>query len=101
MLSVRVIYGSVPGKGAVHAQALLGGPGKMAAVMQIGMDIAPADIITAITSPGFDGNAQRRQYGIVDLMSRSDGFSGTQNGAVASDRQGQIGTFTFSVQGNI
>ena len=101
MLSVRIIYGSVPGKGAVHAQAQLGGPGKNEAVMQVGMDIAPADIITSITALGFDGNAQRRQYGIVDLASRSAGFTGTQNGAVASDRQAQVGSYTFSVQGNL
>jgi uncharacterized Ntn-hydrolase superfamily protein len=101
MLSVRIIYGSVPGKGAVHAQALLGGPGKNAAVMQVGMDVAPADIITAITAPAFDGNAQRRQYGIVDLQARSAGFTGAQNGAVADDQHAQVGPYTFSVQGNI
>lgn len=99
--SVRVIYGSVPGKGAVHAQAQLGGPGKLAAVTQIGMDIAPIDIITSITATGFDANAQRRQYGIVDLMTRKAGFTGAQNGVFAQDRQGTISTFTYSVQGNI
>jgi len=99
--SVRIIYGSVPGKGAVHAQAQLGGPGKMAAVMQIGMDAAPTDIITSITQTAFDANAQRRQYGIVDLAMRSAGFSGTQNGAFSGDRQGTLGAFTYSVQGNI
>jgi uncharacterized Ntn-hydrolase superfamily protein len=101
MLSVHIIYGSVPGKGAVHAQAQLGGPGKNAAVMQVGMDVAPADIIAAITATGFDANAQRRQYGIVDLQARSAGFTGTQNGMFADDRQAQVGPYTFSVQGNI
>lgn len=100
-LSVRVIYGSVPGKGAVHAQAQLGGPGKAEAVEQIGMDVAPATIIAAITATTFDGNAQRRQYGIVDLMMRSAGFSGSQTGAFSDDRQAQVGAFTYSVQGNI
>jgi uncharacterized Ntn-hydrolase superfamily protein len=100
-LSVRVIYGSVPGKGAVHAQALLGGPGKNAAVMQLGMDVPPEMIITSITDPQFDGSAQRRQYGIVDLMSRSAGFTGAQTGAFAGDRQDTVGSFVFSVQGNI
>jgi uncharacterized Ntn-hydrolase superfamily protein len=100
-LSVTVIYGSVPGKGAVHAQAQLGGPGKAAAVMQLGMDIAPADIIASITSTQFDPNAQQRQYGIVDLMARSAGFSGALTAAYSDDRQHAIGTFTYSVQGNI
>lgn len=100
-LSVRVIYGSVPGKGAVHAQAQLGGPGKNGAVTQLGMDVDPAAIITSITATAFDANAQRRQYGIVDLMARSAGFTGAQTQAFTDDRQAQIRTFTYSVQGNI
>ncbi|HEY5923974.1 MAG TPA: DUF1028 domain-containing protein [Kofleriaceae bacterium] len=100
-LSVSIVYGSVPGKGAVHAQAQLGGGGKAAAVMQIAMDIPPEMIITSITNLSFDANAQRRQYGIVDLMARSAGFSGTQNGAFSDDRQLMVGTYTFSIQGNI
>jgi uncharacterized Ntn-hydrolase superfamily protein len=100
-LSVSVVYGSVPGKGAVHAQAQLGGPGKNAAVMQVGMDIDPAAIIGSITATSFDANAQRRQYGIVDLMGRSAGFTGTQALAFADDRQASIGTYTYSLQGNI
>jgi uncharacterized Ntn-hydrolase superfamily protein len=100
-LSVSIVYGSVPGKGAVHAQAQLGGPGKNAAVMQLGMDVDPTAIIASITSTAFDGNAQRRQYGIVDLMGRSAGFTGTQALAFADDRQATVGTYTYSVQGNI
>jgi len=100
-LSVSIVYGGVPGKGAVHAQAQLGGPGKNAAVMQLGMDVDPAAIITSITATAFDANAQRRQYGIVDLMARSAGFTGTQTSPFTDDRQAQVGTYTYSVQGNI
>jgi uncharacterized Ntn-hydrolase superfamily protein len=100
-LSVSIVYGSVPGKGAVHAQAQLGGPGKSTAVMMLNMNEVPSTIITSITNSSFDGNFQRRQYGIVDLMGRSAGFTGTQAQAFADDRQGTIGTFTYSVQGNI
>jgi uncharacterized Ntn-hydrolase superfamily protein len=100
-LSVSIVYGSVPGKGAVHAQAQLGGPGKSAAIMQLGMDVDPAAIIASITATSFDSNAQRRQYGIVDLMGRSAGFTGSQALAFADDRQVQVGTYTYSVQGNI
>ena len=100
-LSVLIIYGSVPGTGAVHAQASLGGPGKDAAVMQLAMDVAPADIITSITNLQFDANAERRQYGIVDLMGRSAGFTGSLTTAYTDDRQSQTGPFTVSVQGNI
>jgi uncharacterized Ntn-hydrolase superfamily protein len=100
-LSVRVIYGSVPGRGVVHAQAQLGGPGRDRAVMLVGMDTDPVAIITAITAPGFDGGAQLRQYGIVDVMARTAGFTGNQTGAFAADRQGELGPFAYSVQGNI
>lgn len=100
-LSVSVVYGSVPGKGAVHAQAQLGGPGKAAAVMQLGMDVEPTAIIASITATSFDANAERRQYGIVDLMGRSAGFTGSQALAFADDRQATIGTYTYSLQGNI
>jgi uncharacterized Ntn-hydrolase superfamily protein len=100
-LSVSVVYGSVPGKGAVHAQAQLGGPGKSAAVMQLASGTEPSAIIASITSTAFDANAQRRQYGIVDLMGRSAGFTGTQTLAFADDRQGTAGTYAYSVQGNI
>jgi uncharacterized Ntn-hydrolase superfamily protein len=100
-LSVSVVYGGVPGHGAVHAQAQLGGPGKNAAVMQLGSDTDPMAIITSITATSFDANAQRRQYGIVDLMGRAAGFTGTQALAFADDRQGQVGTYTYSIQGNI
>jgi uncharacterized Ntn-hydrolase superfamily protein len=67
--------------------------------MQLGAD--PTAIITAITSPGFDSSAQVRQYGIVDLDGRAAGFSGSQTQAFSDDRQAQVGTFTYSVQGNI
>jgi uncharacterized Ntn-hydrolase superfamily protein len=100
-LSVGVVYGAVPGKGVVAAQAQLGGQGKNAAVMMLGMNEVPSTIITSITNTSFDSNAQRRQYGIVDLMGRSAGFTGTQTGPFADDRQGQFMTFTYSVQGNI
>jgi uncharacterized Ntn-hydrolase superfamily protein len=100
-LSVRVIYGVVPGVGVVHAQAQLGGPGKDEAVRLLGQGMAPDAIIAAITNQSFDGGAQRRQYGIVDLEARAAGFTGNQTGAFADDRQGSIGAFTYSVQGNI
>ena len=100
-LSVSVVYGGVPGHGAVHAQAQLGGPGKNAAVMQLGMDLDPMAIITSITNLSFDANAQRRQYGVVDLMARAAGFTGNQALAFADDRQATVGTYTYSVQGNI
>jgi uncharacterized Ntn-hydrolase superfamily protein len=100
-LSVRVIYGSVPGHGAVHAQARLGGPGRDEAVDRLGADEDPAAIIAAITDPGFDPMASTRQYGIVDLAGRAAGYTGASTLAYAEDRQGPLGGITYSVQGNI
>jgi MYXO-CTERM domain-containing protein len=99
--SVRVIYGSVPGQGVVHAQAQIGGGGKASAVTQLGEGVEPTTIIATITASSFDANAQRRQYGIVDLAGRAAGFTGSENGSFADDRQGSVATFTYAVQGNI
>src|SRR5262245_60606890 len=99
--TVDVIYFSAPGHGVVHAQAALGGPGGAEAQMRVMLDEAPVDIIAAITDLAFDPNAQRRQYGIVDLSMRSAGFTGNQTLAYADDRQGVAGAYTYSVQGNI
>jgi uncharacterized Ntn-hydrolase superfamily protein len=100
-LSVRVIYRSAPGHGAVHAQASLGGQGRDAAAQRLALDEDPAAIIAAITDPGFDPNAQSRQYGVVDLSRRAAGFTGSTTLAYADDRQGELGALTYSVQGNI
>jgi uncharacterized Ntn-hydrolase superfamily protein len=100
-LSVRVIYRSAPGHGAVHAQASLGGQGRDEAAARVALDEDPAAIIAAITAPGFDPNAPSRQYGIVDLSRRAAGFTGASTLAYADDRQGELGALTYSVQGNI
>ena len=42
-----------------------------------------------------------RQYGVVDLMGRSAGFTGAGAMNYKEDRQGSVGTFTYSTQGNI
>jgi uncharacterized Ntn-hydrolase superfamily protein len=102
-LDVGVVYGGVPGHGVVHAQAALDPQhkGRDQAKVMLGMDADPAAIITAITMANFDNGYASRQYGIVDLMGRSKGFTGTQAQNYKEDRQGTLGTFTYSAQGNI
>jgi uncharacterized Ntn-hydrolase superfamily protein len=95
------IYNVAPGFGVMHSQALLGSPGRDDAVMAMMNGVAPADILAMITQQSFDSQAQSRQYGIVDLMGRSAGFTGSSTLAFADDRQGQVGAYTYSVQGNI
>jgi len=99
--SVYIIYGTAPGHGVVHAQALIGGPGKDEAVNELNMDIPPADIIVNITDPVFDPAFSVRQYGIADLMGRAAGFTGINTQMYTEDRQGIVATFPYSVQGNI
>lgn len=99
--SVRVIYGVAVGRGVVHAQAFVNNAGRDQAVSLLTDDLEPADIIEVITSPEFDTLAQQRQYGVVSLDGLAAGFTGTDNGDFAGDRQSEDGTFFFSVQGNI
>jgi hypothetical protein len=68
------------------------------------MGVAPADIIQQITATSYDALSSTRQYGVVDLQGRAAGFTGTNNTSVQQyreDRQGTIGTYTYSVQGNV
>jgi uncharacterized Ntn-hydrolase superfamily protein len=98
---VYIIYGSVPGTGAVHAQAQFSMAGRNRAVQLLGQAQSPQQIIQAITANAFDNNAASRQYGVVDVTGRSAGFTGGSTLPFADDVQGTIGTFAFSVQGNI
>jgi uncharacterized Ntn-hydrolase superfamily protein len=98
---VGVVYRPSVGHGGVNAQAAANASGRDRAVMLLNMDVAPADIIANITASSFDSNAAVRQYGVVDLMGRAAGFTGSSAMNYKEDRQGTIGTFTYSVQGNI
>ena len=98
---VYIIYGAAPGLGAVHAQARANQGGRDRAVELLEQGMAPAEILEAITAPAFDDDAASRQYGIVDATGRAAGFTGDDTLAYAEDRQGQIGAFSYSVQGNI
>src|SRR5689334_11043453 len=54
--SVFILYGPVPGHGLIHAQGAFSAAGKSLGQTQLGMDVAPADIITMLTSAAFDAN---------------------------------------------
>jgi uncharacterized Ntn-hydrolase superfamily protein len=60
----------------------------------------PAEIIAALKQ---DPAIESRQFGILDMLGRSAGFSGAKNGKSSLDRQGQVpGTpIHYSIQGNI
>jgi len=100
-VSIYSIYGSVPGHGAVHAQALLSSRGRDLAVEMMEMDEPLADILAAITDPTFDAQYDRRQYGLVDLSPEALGFTGASTFDYADDVQGSVDGYTYGAQGNI
>ena len=98
---VYVIYGSVPGVGAVHAQARLNERGRDRAVELVARGVSPPDVIAEITSPAFDPGASSRQYAVVTADAVGAAFTGSAAQSHASDVQGRDGAFAYSVQGNI
>ena len=92
----------VPGKGVAACQAGVDGTHQNQTLVfeELKKGTDPKRIIELLSQdPGFQG----RQYGIVDLQGRMAGHSGTGNGFVTQDIQGQVpGTEIFySIQGNI
>lgn len=99
--SVTVIYGSVPGRGVVHAQAALTEASRPEAVARLSMGQAPNEIIAALTDPAFDAGAAERQYGSVDLEGRVAGYTGKETIAYAAHRTGTVDGITYVLAGNI
>src|SRR4051812_34402470 len=102
-LDVASVYGSVPGKGVVHAQAQLDQRfrGKNLAQMLLAQGIDPIEIITRITAASLDPDFASRQYGVVDVQGRAAGFTGSRPQAYKHDQHASAGGFTYAVQGNI
>jgi uncharacterized Ntn-hydrolase superfamily protein len=102
-LDLASVYGSVPGRGVVHAQAQLDTRlrGKNLAIELIGQGVAPSEIIAMITASTLDRSFASRQYGVVDVDGRAAGFTGAQAQDYKDDQQARVGSFTYSVQGNI
>lgn len=100
-LDTVVVFGGVPGVGAVHAQAQLSTAGRDEAMRLLAEGVAPEQIIEEITSFDFDMSASNRQYGVVDLQGRAAAYTGATNGDWAGDRQGEVGGIAWSAQGNI
>ncbi|HKP63250.1 MAG TPA: DUF1028 domain-containing protein [Polyangiales bacterium] len=102
-LDLAAVYGSVPGKGVIHAQAQLDTQlrGKNLAVMLLGQGLDPTEIIARITAQSLDSGFASRQYGVVDVQGRAAGFTGSRAQAYRSDQHASFRTFSYSVQGNI
>jgi hypothetical protein len=117
------LYHAVPGKGVLHAQAVLQedtSPPIVIALELLGNETNPSDIIDVITgdkvdpgdiTDGFPYN-QMRQYGIVDIQGGAAGYTGSKLAqfyevltifdTAQVDTQGSTGnSFTYSAQGNV
>jgi hypothetical protein len=92
----------IPGVGVAAAQAGVDGTHANQKLifeqMRLGTD--PRAIIEMLKA---DSAIERRQFGIIDLMGRTAGFSGSRNGNFSRDYQGisDDGKLIYSVQGNI
>jgi uncharacterized Ntn-hydrolase superfamily protein len=100
---VLVVYRPAVGKGGINAQALPNTMGRDRGVQLLNMDMAPADIIADITRPTYDQDYNERQYGIADLQGRAAAFTGTGTSVALwrGSKQGTLGTYTYSIQGNV
>jgi MYXO-CTERM domain-containing protein len=99
--NVYVIYGSAPGRGAVHAQAFFNQAARDRAVQLLTQGRPPADIIASITATSFDLHPEVRQYAVADLEGRAAGYTGSEAQSYAGDLKGTLASFTYSAQGNI
>ncbi|WP_141734865.1 DUF1028 domain-containing protein [Oligoflexus tunisiensis] len=99
--SVSRVYQSVPGVGAIHAQAYTNLSGRQYGAELLKQGYAADVIIRALSATDFDPYASYRQYGVVTFDGTSAGFTGTMNGFYANDLQGESGSFLYSIQGNI
>jgi len=108
-------FASFPAKDLRDVQAIVV-PGKAVAAAQARVDNTRANqrLIFAELQKGTppdkiiqllkeDPAIAGRQFGILDMQGRTAGFSGSSNGTVSLDRQGQVpGTeIYYSIQGNI
>jgi uncharacterized Ntn-hydrolase superfamily protein len=100
---VLIVYGPAPGKGGINAQAAASAAGRDRGVQLLNMGTAPADIITQITAPSFDSQFNQRQYGVADLQGRAAAFTGTGTSVAMwrGSKQGTLGTYTYTIQGNV
>ena len=91
----------VPGKGIAACQAGVDPTHRNHTVVFEGLQNGthPIEIIRMLES---DPDIERRQFGIVDLQGRSAGRSGSGNGQVSLDVQGEVpgANIFYSVQGN-
>jgi hypothetical protein len=118
----RALYSSIPGKGVLLSQGYVPEnqlPRNLGLVL-LQNETDPTDIINAIIQLSVDPlvfvdefpGPDIRQYGVVDLQGRVAGHTGASLetlyeerlgifGTVQQNLQGNVGNFTYAVQGNV
>jgi uncharacterized Ntn-hydrolase superfamily protein len=98
---VFIIHGVVPKVGTLHAQSLFNANALTEGRRELAAGVAPDQIILNVTSPSFDRDFASRQFGIASVSGKTATFTGADDGAVAFDQQGAVGTLVYAVQGNL
>lgn len=97
---VAIVYRSVPGVGAVLAQAHYARSTHAQAIEQLALGKSPSEVIAAVTA-GPDPTPEVRQYAVLDFMGRLAHFTGEATDPFAGAVEGESGGLRFSVQGNL
>ena len=96
-----IISDLLPGKGAIHSQALWNNNNQQYAHTLMEKGYTPSQILDSLYASDADGAPEDRQYGIADFddndIPRTAGFTGTDN----SDYKNHVTGYNYSIQGNI
>jgi MYXO-CTERM domain-containing protein len=95
------IQGIAAGFGVVDAQAYFDDAARDEAVSLLAERRSPDEILAIITDPAVHPVAPKMQYGIVDTLGRSAGYTGPQASAFAAHKTGTIEAYAYSIQGNL
>jgi uncharacterized Ntn-hydrolase superfamily protein len=95
------IQGIAPGLGVVDAQAYFDDAARDEAVSLLAERRSPDEILAIITDPAVHPVAPKMQYGIVDTLGRTAGYTGPQASAFAAHETGSIDGYAYSIQGNL
>jgi uncharacterized Ntn-hydrolase superfamily protein len=90
-----------PGWGVLIGQGSRSDETRDRALAMMKCGLAPGALLEQLRCSGSDSKIELRQYGVVDLLGRASGFTGTETTPYAEDRRGSSGAFRYSIQGNI
>jgi uncharacterized Ntn-hydrolase superfamily protein len=98
---VLIINDILPGRGAIHTQALWNPVNQLNAHNRMEEGMSPGQIIDWLFFNDVQGNPQVRQYGIVDLDTLGNPRAASFTGNNCQNYKNHITGPTYSIQGNI